>query len=247
MHMRLAIFIFIFYFEGIFPLAIAIVVSETDANWFWFLEQLKLVISSDRILTFLSDRHVGLVKNIPIVFPGSFHSYCLWHLKNNVGFAIRKDKKLRKYVVKLFYDCAYAASHHEFFTCAEKLKKYGGLPVQRFLEDIRLENWANAYFRGARYGEMCSTLAECFNVWITKERFLPITPMLFGIMEKMMEMSWNRLEKSMKWNSVLCPKMEIVLASKVEAARTLRVTKLNPFSRNLEFRKQLADEVFNVY
>ncbi|KAF9589688.1 hypothetical protein IFM89_027216 [Coptis chinensis] len=105
------------------------------------------------------------------------------------------------------------ASHHEFFTCAEKLKKYGGLPVQRFLTDIRLENWANAYFRG--YGEMCSTLAECFNAWITKERFLPITPMLFGIMKKMMEMSWNRLEESMKWNSVLCPKMEIVLASKV--------------------------------
>ncbi|KAF9599014.1 hypothetical protein IFM89_033359 [Coptis chinensis] len=122
--------------QGIFPLAIAIVVNETDANWFWFIEQLKLAISSDRILTFLSDRHVGLVKNIPIVFPGSFHSNCLWHLKNNVGSAIRKDNKLRKYVVKLFFDCAYAASHHEFFTCAEKLKKYGGLPVQRFLEDI---------------------------------------------------------------------------------------------------------------
>ncbi|KAF9587911.1 hypothetical protein IFM89_006165 [Coptis chinensis] len=95
-----------------------------------------------------------------------------------------------------------------------KLKKHGGLPVQRFLTNIRLENWANAYFHGARYGEMCSTLAECFNAWITKEHFLPITPMLFGIMEKMMEMSWNRLEESMKWNSVLCPQIEIVLASK---------------------------------
>ncbi|KAF9590229.1 hypothetical protein IFM89_032007 [Coptis chinensis] len=66
------------------------------------------------------------------------------------------------------------------------------------VEDIRLENWANAYFLGVRYSEMCSTLAECFNAWITNERFLPITPMLFGIMEKMMEMSWNKLEESMK-------------------------------------------------
>ncbi|KAF9610627.1 hypothetical protein IFM89_023702 [Coptis chinensis] len=55
------------------------------------------------------------------------------------------------------------ASHYEILTCCEKLKKHGGLPVQRFLIDIRLENWANAYFCSARYGEMCSTLAEYFN------------------------------------------------------------------------------------
>ncbi|XP_028075949.1 uncharacterized protein LOC114278140 [Camellia sinensis] len=46
--------------QGLFPLAYAIVDSENNMNWGWFLQHLANVVPSDRTLTFVSDRNVGL-------------------------------------------------------------------------------------------------------------------------------------------------------------------------------------------
>lgn len=38
--------------------------------------------------------------------------------------------------------------------------------------------WSNAYFKGRRYGEMCSNAAESFNSGIREARHVPITKMV---------------------------------------------------------------------
>ncbi|XP_028070891.1 uncharacterized protein LOC114273319 [Camellia sinensis] len=43
--------------DGLFPLAFAIIDSETTANWTWFLQHLTKVVSSAYTLTFVSDRN----------------------------------------------------------------------------------------------------------------------------------------------------------------------------------------------
>ncbi|OVA04269.1 hypothetical protein BVC80_1623g18 [Macleaya cordata] len=60
--------------EGIFPLAYAVVVSEDDANWLWFLQNLKTVVSPVRRLTFISDRHPGLLL---FLAPEEQSAFCL--------------------------------------------------------------------------------------------------------------------------------------------------------------------------
>ncbi|KAI3869629.1 hypothetical protein MKX03_011826, partial [Papaver bracteatum] len=58
----------------IYPLAYVVVSSENEANWKWFLENLKQVLSPLRPkLTFVSDRGIGLVTQILVVFPEAFH------------------------------------------------------------------------------------------------------------------------------------------------------------------------------
>lgn len=67
----------------LFPLAIAIVDSENEANWEWFLVELKKVLDIGVRYTFVSDRCKGLVNGIPSLFVGHFHAFCLRHLEQN--------------------------------------------------------------------------------------------------------------------------------------------------------------------
>ena len=80
--------------------------------------------------------------------------------------------------------------------------------MQSFLKDAPFSNWANAFFNGFRYGDMCSIVAESFNSWIHIEHLMPITEMVDGIRVKMM---WNIAKCSddaAKWSSTLCPEIE---------------------------------------
>ncbi|KAL7214473.1 hypothetical protein ACSBR1_026811 [Camellia fascicularis] len=70
--------------QGLFPLAYAIVDSENNTNWGWFLQHLANVVPSDRTFTFVSDRNVGLIEAMPTFFPTSHHAFCLQHLQRNL-------------------------------------------------------------------------------------------------------------------------------------------------------------------
>ncbi|KAL2506598.1 MuDR family transposase [Abeliophyllum distichum] len=54
--------------QGLYPLAYAVVDSENYDNWLWFLEQLRSIVQSNRELTFVSDRNVGLMEALPKAF-----------------------------------------------------------------------------------------------------------------------------------------------------------------------------------
>lgn len=67
----------------IFTLAFAVVDSETDSNWEWFMSELKKILDLNKRYTFISDRCKGLANSILRMFPGHFHAYCLRHLEQN--------------------------------------------------------------------------------------------------------------------------------------------------------------------
>ncbi|XP_028080765.1 protein FAR1-RELATED SEQUENCE 4-like [Camellia sinensis] len=195
--------------KGLFPLAFAIVDSETTTNWTWFLQQLTKVVSSARALTFISDRNIGLLESLPAVFPFTHHAYCLQHLQANLRDKLRwVDNRVRFGLMVKLRECVYAPTEASFQQHWKKLKGTGRSGINNFLENMPLKHWANAYFRGKRYGEMTSNAAESFNKWILDARNYPITRLVDTIRNQIMTMRAERKVLATNWNGLLCPKME---------------------------------------
>ncbi|XP_020270896.1 uncharacterized protein LOC109846084 [Asparagus officinalis] len=74
-----------------------------------------------------------------------------------------------------------------------------------------------------RYGWLTSNLAESFNAWIKKARFLPIAQLVDHIWVKMMKMSYDRHEVSNKRTTPLVPSVEEYLLLINEGACYLHV------------------------
>ncbi|CAI9265894.1 unnamed protein product [Lactuca saligna] len=70
--------------NGIYPLAYAVVESETLNSWTWFLSNLgdDLGLGTNSNFTFMSDRQKGLLPAIATLFPCAEHRYCLRHIQH---------------------------------------------------------------------------------------------------------------------------------------------------------------------
>ncbi|KAL7236207.1 hypothetical protein ACSBR1_019463 [Camellia fascicularis] len=143
------------------------------------------VVDRARNLTFVSDHNLGLIQSMPVVFPAAHHAFCLPHLQMNLRDRMKyvnADQKI------------------------EILKQCSPVVVGNFLQDLHPQHWANAYFRGRRYGEMWSNAAESFNNWIREARHLPITQLVDAIRGKIMEKMSKRKVRLVnfvrKWKSI---------------------------------------------
>lgn len=133
---------------GLFPVAIAIVDSENTTNWAWFLEHLTNVVNRQRTLTFVSDRHAGLLESIPITFPTAKHALCLQHLQRNLQDKLRYvNSSYRSVMLAKFRACAYAPTVAAFNQSMEEFTNCGRKVVPAFLKDLPPYYWANAYFQ----------------------------------------------------------------------------------------------------
>lgn len=184
-----------------------VVSIENVDNWRWFLCHLKKMLEETRDLVFISDRHQGLVLGIREVFPNAFHSFCYLHMEQNLLSAV-KSKNTNVSIVELFKLCSRASNLNEFEAAHSKFLDVGGTAAFNFLKDKPFDKWTDLFFKGKRYGEYSSNVAESFNSWIIEERALPITSCLDGIRIKIMEQMAKRREECHLWTTILCPSME---------------------------------------
>ncbi|KAG5544768.1 hypothetical protein RHGRI_017271 [Rhododendron griersonianum] len=170
------------------------------------------------------------------VFPNGFHSYCLQHLKGNLRDKIsgRLSNGFRENLVNMFNDVAHAPTVLTFKKALDELCTIGGASVKNFVESLPVENWANAYFKGKRYGEMTSNAAESFNNQILKFRHLPICDLVDKVRVLLMEQMCERKQLSSKWNSSVCPVMDKKLIARFDKGRTWHVA-------------AASDDIFEVY
>ncbi|XP_058216761.1 uncharacterized protein LOC131327633 [Rhododendron vialii] len=209
---------------GLFPLCFGVVDSENNDNWLWFMEKLHGILDEERMIVFISDRHKGIKKGIAKVFPSSFHAYCLYHLRGNLRTCLASTNvKDKESLIKVFSKCAYAPTVAKFNQHMGNLLKHGGAAVVHFLSELPNERWANVFFPGQRYGAMSSSLAECFNSWIFKERELPMVDMVDRIRKKMIKSMCLRREKASKWEQVICPYGESWLEKLYDLVKTWKV------------------------
>ncbi|KAK8540802.1 hypothetical protein V6N13_089127 [Hibiscus sabdariffa] len=71
--------------DSIYPIAFAVVESENQSSWNWFLEILgnDLEINNSNKFTFMTDRQKGLMEAVLEQFPYSEHRTCVRHLYSN--------------------------------------------------------------------------------------------------------------------------------------------------------------------
>ncbi|XP_062026524.1 uncharacterized protein LOC133742859 [Rosa rugosa] len=191
--------------HGFFPLAMCVCDSETDANWSFFFQHLKSLLEPQgRLITFISDRGVGLLSAFDKIFPGNPHIFFYKHLVHNLmtkyngkGSSVLKDD-----VKKKFFELAYSCTEKEYRFHLRELREVSGADIiDSFLADLPLQNWCRAFFLGCRYGIMANSVAESFNAWFAVERDMPVYTMLDQTRIRVMQMMGERRDEAQLWTS----------------------------------------------
>ncbi|XP_010524705.1 PREDICTED: uncharacterized protein LOC104802686 [Tarenaya hassleriana] len=211
--------------DGIFPVAFAVVDSETEGNWFWFLEELKSTLSESRSITFVADFQNGLNTALPQVFGNGHHAYCLRHLaeKLNTDLKGQFSHEARRFMINDFYAAAYAPRLESYYRSLENIKSISP-DAYAWVAESEPHHWANALFLGERYNQMNSTFGLDFYSWVSEAHELPITQMIDELRAKMMQSIYTRQVQSREWVTALTPSNEEKLRKEIELARSLQVS-----------------------
>ncbi|KAL0302812.1 UNVERIFIED_CONTAM: hypothetical protein Sangu_3076200 [Sesamum angustifolium] len=175
----------------LFPLAYAVVGSESKQSWEWFLINLKedLCIKRDDVYTFISDKQKGLIPAFETVFPGADNRFCVRHLHGNMKTAGFKRLAFKR----ALWATARATTNAEF---DRVMKEIGVLDVKtlEWLSDKPHSKWSISHFKGySKCDILLNNLCESFNSSILEAREKPILTMLEWIREYLMvKMQQNR-------------------------------------------------------
>ncbi|XP_026379480.1 uncharacterized protein LOC113274243 [Papaver somniferum] len=150
--------------------------SENNDNWEWFLRNLIQVVGDGRPITFLSDRHEGLLCGVPLIYPDSFNIFCYYHLKNNLP--ITGSDPRYTLVLDHFQEATYALSPENHAKAIPKIRDLNCYWVADYIETIPSESYVNAFFKDFRYGRTAITLGESFNSWILVHKKMPASSLL---------------------------------------------------------------------
>ncbi|KAG7537163.1 Transposase MuDR plant [Arabidopsis suecica] len=213
--------------DGIYPVAFAVVDSETEDNWVWFLENLKLALADSRTITFVADFQNGLKTALPLVFEKQHHhAYCLRHLaeKLNMDLKAQFSHEAIRFILNDFYAAAYATQPEAYYRSLENIKSISPDAYAWVIESEPL-HWANALFEGERYNHMNSTFGVDFYSWVSEAHELPITQMIDELRAKLMQSIYTRQVQSREWVvTTLTPTNEVKLHKEIELARSLQVS-----------------------
>ncbi|KAJ0967547.1 hypothetical protein J5N97_024464 [Dioscorea zingiberensis] len=210
--------------DTLFPLAFAIVDSETDDNWMWFLSELRklLGVSTDKmpVLTILSERQKGVVEAVETHFPSAYHGFCLRHVSESFRDEFKNSK-----LVNLFWNAVYALTSAEFeMKVAEMMEVQD---VMSWFHRYPPSLWAVAYFEGVRYGHFTLGVTELLYNWALEGHELPIVQMMEHIRHHLTAWFDERRNMGMSWTSVLVPSAEKLISEAVADSRCYQVLRAN--------------------
>ncbi|XP_050877526.1 uncharacterized protein LOC127081298 [Lathyrus oleraceus] len=148
--------------ENIFPIAFALVRSETKDAWSFFLKNLRTYVTPQENLCLISDRHESIKSayNNPEngwQYPPPSHVYCIRHIAQNFMREI-KDKELYKIVVNM----SYVLTEAKFNYYRGEIRRTNNDALS-WIDNIPREKWAKAFDGGQRCGHIKTNLAEAMN------------------------------------------------------------------------------------
>ncbi|XP_026378451.1 uncharacterized protein LOC113272873 [Papaver somniferum] len=203
----------------IYPFAFGLVPCENCESWQWFLTNLNGIIREDRPLTIISDRGIGLLKHMHEVFPNSYQSLCLYHMKENIP--IPKGKSIQT-AIKLFKQCYTALTKEIFVAAAKSMSNIKLDLVVAWMMKIPLEKWAAHAFPEERWGENTSNITESFNNVIKRHKPLTALELVDSICAKVMEKNYKRLLESNNWTTVLTPRTQARFNKRINDCRSYK-------------------------
>jgi hypothetical protein len=210
--------------DGLFPVAFAVVDTENDDNWHWFLEQLSSAMSTSRSITFVSDREKGLKKLVLGAFQNAHYGYSLYHLMESFKKSLKGPfhGDGRGSLPGSFVAAAHAVRLDGFRMYTEQIKRVSSKAYEWVMQ-IEPEYWTNAVFKGERYNHITENVAGLYTNWIEEVRELPMIQKVEMLRFKLMELINSRQIESSRWSKKLTPSKEGKLQEETPKARGLKV------------------------
>ncbi|KAG8374557.1 hypothetical protein BUALT_Bualt10G0007800 [Buddleja alternifolia] len=215
----------------LYPLAYAVVSSQTRQNWEWFLTLLKedLNMVRDDAYTFISDKQKGLIPAFHNVLPGVDNRYCVRHLSGNMKTSGGFKGLAYKHAL---WNAALATTIPDFEV---RMKEIGDLD-ERALEwfhDKPPSQWSKSHFSTfSKCDMLLNNVCESFNSSILEAREKPVITMLEWIREYLMtRLTENRDRETRRWgNKKVCPNIRKIIDKNMERAGDCIAIKSNAWN-----------------
>ncbi|KAM7477236.1 hypothetical protein LguiB_024479 [Lonicera macranthoides] len=210
--------------DGFFPVAFAIVDIENEGNWRWFLEQLKLAISTSQSITFVSDRDKNLKKDVLEVFENANYGYSVYHLmesfKKNLKGPFNGDGKYSLPVNLLA--AARSLRLIGFNKHTQQIKQISSQAYDWVMQ-IEPEYWTSYSFKGEHYNNFTQNVAESYTILMEDMRELPITRKIEALIRTISDQTNTTRADLNKLSTKLTPVKEKELQEESLKARALKV------------------------
>ncbi|CAH9133858.1 unnamed protein product [Cuscuta epithymum] len=203
-----------------FPIAWAVVASETKATWKWFLENLRddLNIGRGNGWAFVSDQQKGLLPALYETLPEVEHRRCARHL-----YAIWRRAHPGLELQRQFWKCCKSASKREFDQNLEVLKALSLTGHEDILK-VDPKFWCRAFFnRDIKCETVDNNLCEAFNGVIVPARSLFGYTQLEYIRKLVMQRLIKNKNLGDKWVGDLGPRIRRRINKFVESSNKWRV------------------------
>lgn len=211
--------------DALFPLAIAVVDTESDENWMWFMSELRklLGVNTDTMprLTILSERQRGIVEAVETHFPSASHGFCLRYVSENFRDTFKNTK-----LVNIFWNAVYALTAAEFESKITEMIEISQDVISWF-QHFPPHLWAVAYFEGVRYGHFTLGVTELLYNWALECHELPVVQMMEHIRQQMVSWFNDRQDMGMRWTSILVPSAEKRIMEAISDAHCYQVLRAN--------------------
>ncbi|KAL1199244.1 Protein FAR-RED ELONGATED HYPOCOTYL 3 [Cardamine amara subsp. amara] len=212
-----------------YPLAFAVVDSENNASWRWFLQTLKTVVPDHPELVFVSHKNKSIIKTVGEVYPNTKHGYCLWHMSQNMksrAYGVNKKEVAAQFreCGRIYTEVEFLRVYHEFRIRHPECDEY----LDESVNDCK---WARCYFPGERYNICTTNFVESINGVFKDQRKYSLLPLFDSIIAKICEWS-NKHRKAtaeVPPTQKLVPYVYKLLHTRCEIAKKLPVTELNSF------------------
>jgi hypothetical protein len=173
-------------------LAWAVVESENESSWRWFLSQLTEAIGDLDVetTTLISDRDKGLqAADNQLAY--AKRAFCTQHIASNVQtkFGIEARRK--------FVAATYARTVEQYDTAMQTLREtHGGAYMYIIAIDKTL--WAAPFMEAKRWGHMTSNMVESINSGLNQDRDLSIIDLLNAIWNRCMGQRYARFQDAVQ-------------------------------------------------
>jgi hypothetical protein len=142
----------------LFPLAFAVVQSESGDNWGWFLRHLRERVTDRDDICLISDRGGGIIAAVSRVEngwkePTAHHRFCLRHICSNFNHKFHNNT-----AKALLYRAGAQHQPRKFETVIQELME-AEPGCQSFFNNLPVEKWTQAFDGGYRYGWLTTNMA----------------------------------------------------------------------------------------
>ncbi|KAL6524051.1 hypothetical protein OROMI_031146 [Orobanche minor] len=203
--------------EQIVPLAFGIGDKENDSSWTWFLQQVRNAFGCPADLLIVSDQHLSIKNGVDLVYPGTPHGLCSFHIQTNM-----KKWGYGSYVTDIFQAAATAYKPSDFEEHVANLQQKAPRAHARVM-NLDPRRWAVCKCPVRRYYFGTSNDVEVLNARIKWARSLPVCSLLEYVRKLCQDWFFKRRTRAAARSQELSEYATERLQKAIELGRSMKV------------------------